>query len=98
MSYLAEKALQDQATADCHRAAEAILPALRNAQPRQDFTLGRLDNARARARALTQLGQEHLPVVDQEAKRDNTYAATVQHDQRQHAYFPGKDSERSLRP
>jgi hypothetical protein len=98
MPYLAEKALPGRARADCHSAAEAILPALHNAQLWQDFNLGRLDDARAGARALTELGQEHVTVVvDQEAERDNTHAGTVQHDQRQHACFPGNDTERSRR-
>jgi hypothetical protein len=76
MPYLAEKALPGRARADCHSAAEAILPALHNAQLWQDFNLGRLDDARAGARALTELGQEHdTVVVDQEAERDGHDAA-----------------------
>ena len=97
MPYLAEKALLDEAQGRLSQRRRRDLPALHNAQLRQDFNLGRLDDARAGARALTELGQEHVTVVDIEAERDNTHADTVQHDQRQHAYFPGKDSDRSSR-
>jgi DNA-binding CsgD family transcriptional regulator len=50
--------LLDQARADNRSARERILPALQHAQAWQDFTLGRLDDADAGARALIDLGQQ----------------------------------------
>ncbi len=52
------QALLDQAVADTRGTNGAILPALQFAQAWQHFTLGRLDEADASARALIDLGQQ----------------------------------------
>ncbi len=52
------QALLDQARADSRSASEAMLPALSYAQAWQDFTLGRLADADAGARALVEIGQQ----------------------------------------
>jgi DNA-binding CsgD family transcriptional regulator/tetratricopeptide (TPR) repeat protein len=50
--------LLDQARADSRSATETLLPALMCAQLWQDFNLGRLDEADAGARALTELSRQ----------------------------------------
>lgn len=50
--------LLDQARAGSHSTTQVTLPSLTCAQMWQDFNLGRLDDADAQARAITELGQQ----------------------------------------
>ncbi|HUD37304.1 MAG TPA: AAA family ATPase [Streptosporangiaceae bacterium] len=50
--------LLDQARATCATTTEALLPGIACAQMWQDFNLGRLDDADAGARTLTELGRQ----------------------------------------